>query len=251
MGCWSENIYGGDASLEWKENMYALCKAKEYDSKFKTKAIALGKLKTKLKALVSMIEESDTEESDRNIGYIVLGSLMMHSGLDLNDDTELKERIVLAAEEDEWSKENSLRKIVMRNYIRLLKDYNPSEPVNVEKVNFLEDTAPTEEEDISKEFKELFTIMNARVKKLERDIDEKSGNKDYDEGFADASQEEVDFLTDFKELISRMEQLGIILERIGKGLDIGHGGSTQGELKEPTPFSGGNSSGSGKDVMVG
>ena len=251
MGCWNENIYGGDASLEWKENMYGLCKAKEYDAKLNTKAIALGKLKTKLKALVSMVEESDTEEEDRNIGYIVLGSLMMHSGFNFDTETELRERIILAAEEDDWSKESSLRKIVMRNYIRLIKDYDPSKPVNVENVNFLEDSTPTEEEEISNEFKELFTIMNARMKKRERDIEEKSGNKDYDEGFADCAQEEIDFLTDFKELISRQEQLGIILERISKGLDIGHGSGSGSQTFEAKSPSGGNSSGSGKDVMVG
>jgi len=248
LGCWNENIYGGDASLEWKENMYELCKAKEYDSKNKPKAIPLGKLKSKLDDLIEMIEKSDTDDGDKNIGYVVLGSIMMHSGFDFDTEIELKERIISAAERDEWSNENPLRKIVMRNYIRLINDYNPSEPINVDSVNFLEDTTPTEEEDIANEFKELFTIMNARIKKLERGMEEKSGNKDYDEGFADASQEEVDFLTDFKELISRQEQLGIILERISKGLDIGYGGENKAVANTSIKES---ASGAGKDSMPG
>lgn len=248
MGCWNENIYGGDASLEWKENMYKLCDAKEYDSKNKPKAIALGKLKSKLDDLIEMIEKSDTDDGDKNIGYIVLGSIMMHSGFNFDTEVELKERIISAAERDEWSNENHLRKIVMRNYIRLINDYNPSEPVNVDNVNFLEEITPTEEEDIVNEFKELFTIMNARIKKLERGMEEKSGNKDYDEGFSDASQGEVDFLVDFKEIISRMEQLGIILERISKGIDINYENKVQS--KDSVKHSG-KSSSHGKDVMAG
>lgn len=246
MGCWKETIYGGDAPLDWKENIYEFCGVEEYGSLGdKPKPIPKKVLKSKMVEIQEMLD-SDREEDDRNIGYLVLGALIMHSGVHIND--VLQERIFEAISEDEWAKENPVRKIVMNNYKSLIKDYDPKKPINVENVNLLEESEDAEEDELAKEFEQLFGLMKSRIKKLKKGIDEKSGVKEYDEGFADASQEEIDFLVDFKELMSKQEQLGILMERIESGVSFG--GANTGSSGSLTGSGGGDMSG-GKDVNPG
>lgn len=245
MGCWSENIFGGDVSLEWKEKFYELCKTKEYDSKHKEKSISLKKLEPKIGEIVKLID-LNLDEDKKNIGYIVLGALIMSSGANISN--ELKKTISNAADEDCWSKENYLRKIVINNYKKFLKDYDSKSPIDLEKINNTKEIEDVEEEIITSEFKVLFGIINARIKKLKKGVEEISGVVEYDEGFSDASQEEIDFLTDFKEMIEKQEQLAIILDKIEKGISIPVYGNTP---NKPNDSSRENSFGGGKDVNVG
>lgn len=194
--------------------------------------------------IINLID-SNLVEDERNIGYIVLGALIMGSGTPISDT--LKKTISEAADGDSWSKENHLRKIVINNYKKFLKDYDSNTPVNLDSINNLKELENTEEDLITSEFKSLFGIMNARIKKLKRGIEEVSGVVEYDEGYADASQEEIDFLTDFKEMIERQEQLAVILDRIEKGMNIP---TYSGEVSEKTSAGNGSMSG-GKDVHAG
>jgi hypothetical protein len=254
MGCWNEKIYGGDASIEWRENMYKFCGAKEYDSKNKIKAIPLKVLTSKIDGLIKILD-SDREEDDRNIGYLVLGALIMHSGFDFDDipasmvgtNTGLIDRVVLAADEDDWASENQVRALVMKNFKQLIKEYNPSEPFNIETVNVLEEKED-EEEIIQNEFKPIFAIMNARIKKLKRGIEEKSGNKEFDEGFADASKEEIDFIIDFKDMMATHERLAIVLDRIDKGVGITE---YSGGIDKGSSARGNGDMNGGKDIVAG
>lgn len=247
MGCWSEKIFGGDVSLKWKEQIYEICKTKEYNSKNKEKSIPSKKLESKISEIVKLID-SNMEEDERNIGYIVLGALIMSSGANLSDN--IKKKISEAADGDGWSKENHLRKIVINNYKKIIKEYDYKAPVNLDTINNLKEIEDTEEDLITSEFKSLFGIMNARIKKLKKGIEEVSGVVEYDEGYADASQEEIDFLTDFKEMIERQEQLAVILDRIEKGMNIP---TYSGEVgaKTSSNASGNGSMSGGKDVLVG
>jgi len=246
MGWWDESIYGGDAPITWKENIYELCKADEYGSDGKEKSIPRKTITKKLDDIKNLIENSDTDDNNRNIGYQVLGAIMMHAGFDLLSNP-VKDRVLTAIEEDKWSIENPIRLNAMKNFKKLIKEYDFSEPVNVSNVNVFEENDDDDEE-IAKEFKEVFGIINGRIKKLETLIEENSGNEDYDEGFEAAAQEELEFLKDFKELFGKQEMMGILLERINKGLIDSNPLSNTGEkaVKESTPANVG-----GKDVMSG
>jgi hypothetical protein len=229
MGWWNESIYGGDAPLEWKENIYERCKIKEYDSNDKPKAIPLKTLTKKMPTIIDMINEVGVEDADdRNIGYQVLGAICMHSGYNFDESIGLKEDVIKAIDGDEWATENGLRKNVCKNFKKIIKEYDYNTPINIELINIFEDSEDDDEDSIAKEFQEVFGILNARTKKLRTSIEEKSGNKEFDEGFETAAQEEIDFLTDFKELVSRQEMMGVLLERIKNGSISG--GSVGGEM---------------------
>ena len=219
MGWWNESIYGGDAPLTWKQNIYEFCKAKEYGAGDKPKSISVKNLTKNISGIRGMIDEvSKEDENDANIGYQILGAIIMNSGFDFDNDFGLKDRIIEAIENDTWAQENDLRKKALKNYKKIIKDYDFSKPINIETINVFEDGEDEDDESIAKEFKEVFGILNARMKKIESGIEEKSGVKEFDEGFATAAQEELDFLTDFKELVARQEMMGVLLERISKGL---------------------------------
>jgi len=219
MGWWNESIYGGDAPLTWKENIYELCKTKMYGRGDKPKSITAKNLTKNISKIIEMIDEVSKEDvNDANIGYQILGAIVMNSGFDFDEAFGLKDSVIEAIENDSWAKENPLRAKALKNYKKIVKDYDSSEPVNIETINVFEDSEDDDDESIAKEFKEVFGILNARIKKVEAGIEEKSGVKEFDEGFETSAQEEIDFLTDFKELVARQEMMGVLLERISKGL---------------------------------
>lgn len=247
MGCWKETIYGGDTPLDFREKIYKICGVEEYGSSDSVQPIPSKILDKKLSKILDLINSS--EGDDINIGFLVLGAIIMHSGAKLE---EVKSSILTAADEDGWSKDSQIRKNVIKIYKTILNDYNPSNKIDIELVNFFDEVEDTEEEVIANEFKTLFTIMNARIKKLKRSIEEKSGIKEYDEGFADASQEEISFLTDFKEIIERQEQLAVVLERIENGMSTsGYSGSSSTSGNAVASGSGSGSMGGGNDVVAG
>lgn len=243
MGCWKETIYGGDTPLEYKEKIYDLCGVEEYGSDNKSKPIPAKIINKKLAEIKSMIDDAD-EDDDINIGYLVLGAIIMHAGAKFDEST--MNRVVRAADEDEWSKENQLRKIVIKNYQKTLKEYNHKNPIDIESLNTLEEVEDTEEDIISNEFKSLFTIINARINKLRNSIQE----KEYDEGYGDAYQEEIDFLTDFKEMIEKQEQLAIIFERIENEINTSSFSIVEQKFSNNHSFGSGSMNG-GNDIIIG
>jgi len=256
MGWWNEQIYGGDPAIEWKENIYELCEADEYGKDMKPQPIPREVLSEKSKDIIKMIRTSDTNNEDKNVGYQVLGAIMMHAGFDIDSADGFREKLLNAINNDAWADNNPVRRNVMQNYKKLVNEYDFSEPVDVDSINMLEESEDDEEE-IAKEFKQVFSLISGRKKKLKESIEEKSGNEDYDEGFEVAASEEIDFLTEFTELLSRQETLGILLERISKGLidsnPLSEGSEpiakTNGNISEK--LSSGKLSSGGNDLMPG
>ena len=254
MGWWNTTIYGGDAPLDWRENIYNKLGVEEYGEKEKLNPVPVDVLSEKINEITEMISNSDTDEDDKNIGYQVLAAIIIHSGLDLDSNMSLKEAIINAIENDEYARDDSERRIVMKNFKKQINDYNPSEPVDITSVNVYE--AIEDEDILSKEFKQIFGLLKARMKKLERGKGEKSGVEEYDKGFSDASDEEIDFLTDFMELMSKMEMMGVLFEKIAEGISGTETGPSGADSSVGTTgFSGANvtknSSGKGKDIMPG
>lgn len=217
MGWWNQDIYGGDPPLEWRENIYATCEAEEYNDKHALNPISKEVLSKKIDDIINLINTSETDNDDKNIGYQVLGAIIMHAGFDIDESEDLRKRIIEASEDDDYAKDDLSRKNVMKNFKNLVKNYDSSNPVDVSTINIFKESDEVEE-DISKEFKEIFGLIKARIKKLENGKEEKSGAIDYDKGYEDASQEEIDFLTDFMELMSKMEMMGVLFEKIAQGL---------------------------------
>jgi hypothetical protein len=222
MGWWTVYIYGGDEPQSWKERIYEICEVNEYSDEldetgknFKSNVIPAETLEKHLTKIEDEIKTSDKGENYRHLGYQVLGSIAMAAGFDINED--LKTRIIQACDADSYASENIRRRNVMKNYKNTLNEYTPENPINLEEYKMDEEPEMNEEE-LSKQFKEMFTLINARISKLNRGKEESSGNADYDEGFADASDEEIAFLKDFKELMEKQEQLGILLEQIASGV---------------------------------
>lgn len=251
MGWWNTNVYGGDSPLDWRENIYNKLGVEEYGEKDKLNPVPVDILSEKIDEITEMILSSDTDENDKNIGYQVLAAVILHSGFDLESNQSLKSIIISAIEDDEYAREDSERRIVMKNFLKQINEYNPSEPVDITSVNVYESV---EDDDIlSKEFKQIFGLMKARMKKLEKGKDEKSGVEEYDKGFSDASDEEIDFLTDFMELMSKMEMMGVLFEKIAEGISGSETSAPSPKFESKSPASGtlGSSSGKGKDIMPG
>ena len=252
MGWWNQDIYGGDAPLEWRENIYAACGAKEYNEKHALKPISADILSEKIDTIIDLINTSETDSDDKNIGYQVLGAIIMHAGFDIDESEDLRKRIIEASEDDDYAKDDMSRKNAMKNFRGLVKNYDFNNPVDVTTINIFEESNDVED-DISKEFKAIFGLMKARIKKLENGKGEKSGAKEYDEGYEAASQEEIDFLTDFMELMSKMEMMGVLFEKIAHGL-VGNSVSSGSEEKNTIsnePRASKSSPGTGKDTMPG
>lgn len=251
MGWWSTNVYGGDSPLDWRENIYNKLGIEEYGEKDKVNQVPVDVLSEKIDEITEMILISDADEDDKNIGYQVLAAIILHSGFDLESNQNLKNTIISAIENDEYAREDSERRIVMKNFLKQINEYNPNEPVDITSVNVYE--AVDDGDILSKEFKQIFGLMKARIKKLERGKDEKSGVEEYDKGFSDASDEEVDFLTDFMELMSKMEMMGVLFEKIAEGISGSEAATPSPKLESKSPVYSGKigSSGNGKDIMPG
>jgi len=244
MGCWDENIYGGDNALDAREKIYDICGAEEYDSNEELKPIELDTLKSKMVELQDYLDKQDEEE--KNIGYLVLGAIIMHSGSHFSEP--LMDRVNIAITNDDWADDNPLRALAMKNYRKIIKEYDGNS-FNIESVDLRENTEPTAADLMSEEFQQFYGILAARTAKLERNAEETSGVKEYDEGVADANEEEINFLAELKELVERYEQFGNLMEKIEDG--INNGFPAVSNQLSGAKLSYGGSSGGGKDIMPG
>ena len=236
MGWWKTTIFGGDTPLDFKEKFYKICGVQEYGIDHKSVEIPKKKIKKNFDKILSLIEKE--EDDDKNIAYQVFGAILIRSGYNIQENDGVMEKIIEASENDEYSKEDQVRRNVMLNFINTLKEYAPENPIDIEEYN-MEKEPENQEDEIQKEFKQLFGIMNARIKKLKKGIEEKSGVKEYDEGYSDASGEEIDFLIDFKELMEKQEMLAIILDKINSGISETFDVSKTLDVSKPYKFDGG------------
>jgi len=244
MGAWNQSIYGGDTPIDWREKFYKSCGVDEYNDDDELQPISVEILTEKISEITKMIDSSSEEEDDKNVAYQVVAAIVMHAGFDFNESDGLKERVLEAIENDEWSKSDPVRKNVTKNYKQIVKDYDFNEPVNIVAVNVFEENEERDNEVIEKEFREIFGMMNARMKKLKAGSEEKSGVEEYDEGFADANEEEIEFLVDFKELLKKYEMMSILFEKVGKGLEESNPSSNTNKVSEKSTFDNSGSIGS-------
>jgi hypothetical protein len=142
MGWWSAAVMGGDTPADFEGKFLdiigfggsffdrfggeELPEAREVISK-KFNAKTVGKIER-------WIDREDPQyfgsfHDDRNIAYQVLGVMIMRYGVAM--DAELKKRIIQAAKDDDWSKEDGERKAIMKSFIADLKKYDNKTPTEL------------------------------------------------------------------------------------------------------------------------
>lgn len=125
MGWWSTDIMGGDEPLDFQDEIYDLSGIdNDYDiipkKKFDLNVI-LDHFTNKhyyTKSNSNWMENTD----EGNVFYQVLGVIMMKSGIVIPD--ELKEKMIKAAENDEWASEEDERKEKMDSFISTVKSFD-------------------------------------------------------------------------------------------------------------------------------
>lgn len=122
MGWWSEDIMGGDTPLDWEDRFYDVCKTKKWDAD-KLNKLTKKRLEKYLPELVRRITEQDyTDNWERNVGYQVLGVMLMEAGAKING--VLKARMIEACRKDEWAEDDNGRKKVCDGLIKALNAYD-------------------------------------------------------------------------------------------------------------------------------
>lgn len=225
MARWNENVYGGDLDLEIREKLYSTFKTDEFDEKDELSVIENSKIEENLDEAISVCEGYEGDE--KNIAFQVLSVVLMKSGAFISDS--LSSTIIEHIENDEWSRENEIRSLVMKNLRKLVKEYDPSNPVDIETVNVLKEVEETASENVNSQFKEILSIFDGRIKKLESLKAETSGNLDFDEGYAAMAEEEVEFLSEVRDLIVKHKELGELYEKIYKGYKDSSSSSSSNE----------------------
>lgn len=124
MGWWSTGILGGDTPYDFKDEIYEICEVEEFDDSTVHHKIPKKTFADKLPEILEYIEASDY---DKEIGYQVLGVMMMEVGAEIGP--ELKEKMILAAQEDVWAQEDEERKAVMEQFVQSLRSYESSTPI--------------------------------------------------------------------------------------------------------------------------
>lgn len=218
MAWFNQSIYGGDLPLKWRDRIYEICdNSIQYEIGVKgVFPIDPVVLSEKLSIIIDEIE-SQEDPDYKNIGFQVLGAVIVHSGFDLDSVSGLKDKIAKSLEEDFYAKESKSRSNVVLNFRNLLFEYNPENPINISNENFLKEPEDIRDE-LGKEFKLIYDLIKGRINKIKNSISESSGDKNFDDGYKTASEEEVDFLNDFVELLQKVQLAGELFQKIEENI---------------------------------
>lgn len=123
MGWWSKGILGGDLPYDFKDEIYAICEVEEFGESDRN-IIPKETFEDKLPEILEYIEETG---DDVEIGYQVLGVMMMEACASISDD--LKETMIDAARNDDWASEDDERRAAMDEFIKSLESYDASKKI--------------------------------------------------------------------------------------------------------------------------
>ena len=117
MGWWSKDIMGGDSPLDFEDEIYEICGVDKFPEDHDG-IIELSKsvIETNLVEILEMLPEDD------EIGFQVLGVLMMKSGAVMNDT--LKALILFNSKHDEWAKQDSERQEIIDSFCKAIESYD-------------------------------------------------------------------------------------------------------------------------------
>lgn len=127
MGWWSTDIMGGDTPLDFKDEIFGICKVDEFPEVGKRNELTSDDMSSNLGDIISMIEGARFGET--YIGYQVLSVLMLQSG------TAIPESLFPTLEDscfmDEWAKESDERKESVDGLLAALRAYDNQTPIIV------------------------------------------------------------------------------------------------------------------------
>jgi hypothetical protein len=132
MGWWSTTIMGGDSPLDFEDAFYGICDAEKWDGN-KQVPIPAKTLAIHLPKILDYIQEC--EGWDLQMGYQVLGVMLMKSGCPI--PRELKDKIVWAAENDEWAQGDGERMRHCQKFAKQIQSYEGS-PTKVDQEGLFE-----------------------------------------------------------------------------------------------------------------
>ena len=122
MGWWSKDIMGGDAPLDFEDEIFKICNIERISGN--SSKLTKEHFEEHLSEILEMLrKQRNNQYYDRfAIGFQVLGVLMMSCGATITD--ELKTEIKTASETDTWANEDPERKEIINGFHKALNVYN-------------------------------------------------------------------------------------------------------------------------------
>jgi hypothetical protein len=169
MGWWSKDIMGGDIPLDFEDLLYGLAKVEKFPEDVDGNTIGMADIPVKslthevINAYIAYIEK---DKYEKEIGYQVLGVMMMKIGAPISK--ELKAKIIEAAQLDEWAMADTDRAFIMGQFIGILSAYEGT-PIEIKSKGLFETMAEKlnegivlfDDSDLTKQMKKL---SNKKIK---------------------------------------------------------------------------------------
>lgn len=125
MGWWSANIMGGDTPLDFEDGFYHIVGVEKFhtttDNKIKKTKLTKNDITSEHIDTFIKEEIGTAEDEYFHIGYQVLGHILMDVGYPISN--ELKEKIIVACENDEWAKESIERYQAIFEFKNIVENY--------------------------------------------------------------------------------------------------------------------------------
>lgn len=122
MGWWSEDIMGGDAPLDFEDEIFEICDTEKFPEEGGIGKVSAEALENNLDEILAMLERSKDY-----IGYQVLAVMMMGSGAFISDD--VKADMIKGCDDDEWAKDDETRKEKVEALKSAITSYDGKTPV--------------------------------------------------------------------------------------------------------------------------
>lgn len=125
--------------MDWEGHFFDVCGLVQYDytgispdtklvdANPKMGVLDRETLTKNLPKLIDFIKNKSYDEEHRNIGYQVLGIVLMRAGAPIQ--ASVKKLIIDAANADEWASEDDSRKAVMQDFVEKVTAYNGKKPL--------------------------------------------------------------------------------------------------------------------------
>jgi hypothetical protein len=134
MGWWSTTIMGGDSPLDFEDAFYGICQFEKWDDS-KQVPIPAEVLMSHLPQILDRIEENRDWKWELQIGYQVLGVMLMKAGCEISPG--LKGKIIQSALEDEWAQGDGERMRHCQKFAKQIQSYEGS-PTKVDQEGLFE-----------------------------------------------------------------------------------------------------------------
>lgn len=117
MGWWSETVLGGDEPLDYLADMEVIM---GFTTDNEEHELTLTQRRATIeKGMAELIKYAEKVGSE--ISWHVLGAIIITNGAKMSGS--VRKQIIRAIKEDEWARENKVRRAYMRKFLRQIKNY--------------------------------------------------------------------------------------------------------------------------------